>query len=40
MQVKNDMAKNKVIQVQNILISISTEGGSDFICLTDMANAK
>ena len=34
------MAKNKVIRVQNRLISISTEAGSDFICLTDMANAK
>jgi hypothetical protein len=34
------MAKNKIIQVQNSLISISTESGSDFICLTDMANAK
>lgn len=34
------MAKNKIIEVQNIPISITTENGSDFICLTDMANAK
>jgi hypothetical protein len=34
------MAKNKIIQVQQQPISISTENGSDFICLTDMANAK
>ncbi len=34
------MAKNKIIQVQNVSISVSTEDGNDFICLTDMANAK
>jgi hypothetical protein len=34
------MAKNKMIQVQNIPIAVSTDGGHDFICLTDMANAK
>jgi hypothetical protein len=34
------MAKNKTIQVQNIPIAVSTGGGHDFICLTDMANAK
>ncbi len=34
------MAKNKIIQVLNIPITISSESGSDFICLTDMANAK
>lgn len=34
------MAKNKIIQVQNIPITISSERGNDFICLTDMANAK
>ena len=34
------MAKNKTIQVQNIPIDVSTDGGHDFICLTDMANAK
>jgi hypothetical protein len=31
---------NKIIQVQNIPVSIITEKGSDFICLTDMAKAK
>jgi hypothetical protein len=34
------MAKNKMIQVQNIPIAVNTDGGHDFICLTDMANAK
>ena len=34
------MAKNKTIQVQNIPIDVSTDGGHDFICLTDMANSK
>ena len=34
------MAKNKTIQVQKIPIAVSTDGGHDFICLTDMANAK
>ena len=34
------MAKNKIIQVLQQPISISIENGSDFICLTDMANAK
>ena len=34
------MAKNKTIQVQNSPIAVSTDGGHDFICLTDMANAK
>lgn len=34
------MTNNKIIQVQNIPITISTERGNDFICLTDMANAK
>lgn len=34
------MPKNKTIQVQNIPIALSTDGGHDFICLTDMANAK
>lgn len=32
--------KNKIIQVQNIPVSIITEKGNDFICLTDMAKAK
>jgi len=34
------MAKNKTILVQNISITISSEGENDFISLTDMANAK
>jgi KilA-N domain len=34
------MAKNKIIQVQSIPISVSSENGYDLICLTDMANAK
>jgi len=34
------MTKRKTIQVQNISISITLENGSDFICLTDMANAR
>jgi hypothetical protein len=34
------MTKNKIIQVQNIPIMIASEEGNDFICLTDMANAK
>lgn len=34
------MAKNKIITVQNMPIAISLESGNDFICLTDMANAK
>jgi hypothetical protein len=34
------MAKNKIIQVQNVSVAISTDNGNDFICLTNMANAK
>lgn len=34
------MPKNKTIQVQNSPIAVSSDGGHDFICLTDMANAK
>jgi hypothetical protein len=34
------MAKNKTIQVQNLPISVSVDDGNDFICLTDMANAR
>jgi KilA-N domain len=34
------MANTKIIQVQNMPISVSSEKGNDFICLTDMANAK
>ncbi len=32
--------KKKIIQVQNIPVSIITEKGNDFICITDMAKAK
>jgi len=32
--------KNSSIKVQNISISIITQKGNDFICLTDMAKAK
>jgi hypothetical protein len=32
--------KNKIIQVQNIPISVITDKDDDFICLTDMAKAK
>lgn len=32
--------KAKIIQVQNIQVSVITEKGNDFICLTDMAKAK
>lgn len=32
--------KNNIIQVQNIPITIISEKGDDFICLTDMAKAK
>ena len=34
------MAKNKIIQVQNIPISIISKKDDDYICLTDMAKAK
>lgn len=32
--------KIKIIQVQNIPVSVIAEKGNDFICLTDMAKAK
>lgn len=32
--------KSKIIEVQSIPISVITEKGNDFICLTDMAKAK
>jgi len=32
--------KNKIIQVQDIAVSVISENGNDFICLTDMAKAK
>jgi hypothetical protein len=34
------MTKSKTIQVQNISVSVITQKGNDFICLTDMAKAK
>jgi len=34
------MIKTKIIQVQNIPITVISEKGNDFICLTDMAKAK
>ena len=41
-KLKNDqkMTKTKIIQVQNTPITIISEKGNDFICLTDMAKAK
>lgn len=32
--------KNKIIQVQNIPVTVVSEKGTDFICLTHMAKAK
>jgi hypothetical protein len=32
--------KNKIIQVQDIAVSVVSENGNDYICLTDMAKAK
>jgi KilA-N domain len=34
------MAKNKIVIVQNIPITVITNKGNDFICLTDLAKAK
>ncbi len=34
------MAKNKVIVVQNINITVSEENFDDYICITDIAKAK
>lgn len=34
------MGKNKVIVVQNINITVSEENFNDYICITDIANAK
>ena len=36
----NGMAKNKIIEVQNIPITISFNDKEDFICITDIAAAK
>lgn len=34
------MAKNKIINVQTIPVSVTELNGEDFICITDMARAK
>ena len=34
------MAKNRIITVQNISVTVSTEDTDDYICITDMAAAK
>lgn len=34
------MAKNKIINVQTIPVSVTEFNGEDFICITDMARAK
>ena len=34
------MAKNRIITVQNISVTVSTEEMDDYICITDMAAAK
>ena len=34
------MAKNRIITVQNISVTVSTEDMDDYICITDMATAK
>jgi hypothetical protein len=34
------MAKSKIIEVQQVTISITELEGEDYICLTDMAKAK
>ncbi len=34
------LKKSKTIKVQNRLVSVVSKEGNDFICLTDMANAK
>lgn len=37
---RDEMAKNKIIEVQNIPITISFDSDEDFICITDIAAAK
>ena len=34
------MAKNRIITVQNVSVTVSTEDMDDYICITDMAAAK
>ena len=34
------MAKNRIIIVQNVSIAVSAEEVDDYICITDIADAK
>ncbi|MGF7141184.1 hypothetical protein [Roseimarinus sediminis] len=34
------MAKNKIIEVQHVVIALTDFKGQDYICITDMAKAK
>ncbi|MDD3050177.1 MAG: KilA-N domain-containing protein [Candidatus Cloacimonetes bacterium] len=34
------MSKNQIIEVQHIKVSITAFNGEDYICITDMAQAK
>jgi hypothetical protein len=34
------MKKNKLISIQNLVVTISSINGDDYICLTDMAKGK
>ena len=34
------MAKNRIITVQNISIAVTAEEMDDYICITDIADAK
>jgi hypothetical protein len=34
------MKKNKLISIQNLVVTISSINGGDYICLTDMAKGK
>ncbi len=34
------MVKNKVIEVQDTMVSVINHNGDDYICITDMARAK
>lgn len=36
----NSMSKNQIIEVQHIKVSITAFNGEDYICITDMAQAK
>lgn len=37
---QNKMAKNKIIEVQQVAIALTDFKGEDYICITDMAKAK